>query len=79
MVINDLDATCPACSPDKTDSPLIVDSNAVLAFASAFKGLQSIARRNFQVRQRIRPIQLLKLSQGGPFEVLPPRNAVPPK
>lgn len=43
MIINDFDVVGAGVSPAKTNSPLSVDTNAVLASAAALEGFQSIA------------------------------------
>jgi len=42
VVINDFHMDGIAAGPLKTDAPLIVDANAVLAFAIAFQGPESV-------------------------------------
>jgi hypothetical protein len=39
MIVNDLDRMCAAISPNKTEPPLIVDPDAVLAFPVATQSL----------------------------------------
>jgi hypothetical protein len=51
MVIDDLDVECTAIVPDKTDTPLIVNSNAVLARSLSFESLQRIAGRNLEIAE----------------------------
>ena len=43
MIINNLDLEGIAVSPAKTDSPLVIDANTVLAGAVAFELLQAVA------------------------------------
>ena len=45
VIIDDLDLVSVAITPYKTDPPLIVDSNAVLALAIAGEFLEPISRR----------------------------------
>jgi hypothetical protein len=56
MVIDDLHFMRPILSPAETNSPLIVDPDAVLALPAALQGLQTIARwhpKFFQLCRRI--------------------------
>lgn len=46
MVIGDLDFVGVAVFPSKADAPLVVDSNAVLAFTIASQCFESVAGRN---------------------------------
>jgi hypothetical protein len=51
VVIDDLDLFCVCVSPKKTNSPLVIDSNAVLAFPVVFKPLKVISRQGGQICQ----------------------------
>jgi len=46
MIVNNLDLVGFASVPAKTNSPLIVDTNAVLTFAISVEFLKTIAGRN---------------------------------
>jgi len=48
MRINDFDFMGAVFAPGKTDSPLIVDADAVLSFAATFQCFKLITRRNFK-------------------------------
>lgn len=68
MIIDDLHVVTMAIAPDKTDSPLIVDSNGVLSFSLAAQSFQSIPRgrgQNSQLRGRM---QLQQFPQGDSLE-----------
>jgi hypothetical protein len=58
VVIGDLYIISVAISPDKADSVLIVNANAVLAFAVSRQGFEVIAREDRQIVQRTRAVQL---------------------
>jgi hypothetical protein len=60
MVINDLDRMNAVILPDKTDAPLIVDSDAVLIGPVSFQSLQPVARWNIQAVQRDSGVKKLK-------------------
>jgi hypothetical protein len=49
VVIHDLDAVGIAALPAEADSPLIIDANAVLAFAVSFERLELVPRRGLQI------------------------------
>ena len=51
MVVHDLDIVCVPGSPPKTDTPLVVHANAVLAGTIATEFLQTIPRWNSKVFQ----------------------------
>ena len=46
MVIYNLYILCISADPDKTNTPLIVDANAVLTCPISLQGFQSVARRH---------------------------------
>jgi len=46
MIINDLDIIGVAASPDETNAPLIIDSDAMLTLAIAFQRLKPVTRWN---------------------------------
>lgn len=48
MVVGDYNVACVAIVPAKTDTPLIVDADAVLMFSVATEGFQMITWRNSQ-------------------------------
>jgi hypothetical protein len=49
--------------PNETNTPLIVDADAVLAGSIAFEALQPICRRDSKVVENDRPIEQTQLSQ----------------
>jgi hypothetical protein len=63
VVINDFHIFCTCIRPTKTDSPLIVDADAVLTRTIAFERFKMIAGWNPQV---IKPISDFELSQFAP-------------
>src|SRR6266568_4413948 len=62
VIIRDFDVVRTVHFPDKTDTVLVVDSDAVLTFAFAFERLKSIPRRYAQINQIDRRFKLVKLS-----------------
>ena len=70
MIIRDLDVFRAPSSPNKANSVLLVNSDAVLAFTVSRKCLQSIAGGNLQFLQRLNRIELIQLSRGDLPELL---------
>ncbi len=69
VVIDDLNIyrTGRSFRPLKAYSPLVVDANAVLAFAIASQGLKAVAWQGRKVLERGRRFQTVKLQPGGPL------------
>jgi len=63
VVIDDLHIFCPDFCSTKTDAPLIVDTNAVLAGTVALQRLEAISGWHFQI---IQSAGNLELSQFAP-------------
>ncbi len=63
VVIDDLDLLGVGAGPTEADTPLVVDSNRVLATAIPLQGLQSIARRKLKEGQLDGGIDQLQLDQ----------------
>ena len=51
MIIDNLDVLRGALSPDETNSPLIIDSDALLPFPVAAQGLEPVSRNSGDVFQ----------------------------
>ncbi len=64
MIIHYFHVKCIATAPNKTQSPLVVDSNTVLAFPITVQFFQSISGRIFQIGQRISNMQKSQFSVG---------------
>ena len=75
MIVDDFDVRSPFRCPDKTDSPLLVDADAVLSLPIILQRFKSVARRYLQVVKNCRPIQLRKFAQGRSFDVHPALHA----
>ena len=54
MVITDLDIIGVSVGKPKTDAPLVVDRDGVLASAIAFECVQAVAGRDFEIRNLVR-------------------------
>jgi hypothetical protein len=74
MIIHDLDIFGTGFRPSKADSPLIVDSDAVLPGAITLQSLQTISRRNSQVIQTSRNFELPELATGHSLDIDESRN-----
>jgi hypothetical protein len=64
VIVDDLDVRRPRRSPDKADTPLVVDPDAVLASPIVLQRLESIARRHAKIAQRHRRVQHVQLPHG---------------
>jgi hypothetical protein len=62
VVIHDFDVFRSGRRPTKTQTPLFVDADAVLARPIAFQSLKTITRRNPQVVQPCRDFELPELA-----------------
>ena len=58
MVVNDLNPFWTSFAPPEADTPLIVDSNTVLSRSITAQTLESAARRDPEVFQTTRGINL---------------------
>jgi len=62
VVIHNFDRFRPSFRPVKTDTPLVIDANAVLSQPITFQDLKPITGRNAQVVQISSRMQLVKLA-----------------
>jgi hypothetical protein len=76
MIIDDFDVIRLAVAPDKTQPPLIVNADAVLAEPITLQRLQVIAGRYTQKIQCSGGMQLHQLSQCDAFKRLEPLYAL---
>ena len=70
VIVNYLNIMCVTVAPDETETPLIVDANAMLPFSLAMQLFQAVSRRCRQVAQFGRAIQLAKLPTGHELDCL---------
>jgi hypothetical protein len=68
MVIDDLDLVSVSLTPCEANAPLIVDADAVLAFAVTFQSLQSVARQRRKGAQIGRGVEHIQFSQRLPLD-----------
>jgi hypothetical protein len=74
VVIDDLDFPGVPVAPDEADSPLIIDTNAVLTLPASMEWLEAVSRGNGQVRKRPRRMQQQQLPARDAFERSVTRN-----
>jgi hypothetical protein len=75
-MVHDLNVRSTISCPSKTQTPLIIDSNAVLAFSFTFWCLKAIAWRYLQILEPSRPLELLELSERLALERRPTLNRI---
>ena len=63
MVVNDLTPFWTSVAPPKADTPLIIDSDTVLPRTITAQTLEPVARRNPQILQTTRSVDLTQLAQ----------------
>ena len=76
MIIGDLYIISVTVSPNKTYPILIVYANAVLTLAISRERFEAIARKNRQVAQLTRAVQLHQFALGYPGDVLKAANTL---
>ena len=76
MVIHDFHVVGVTLPPDKTDPPLVVNADAVLALPVTPQALQAVAGRGGKVAELGGAIQLSQLALGDPLDpLIPPHPA----
>ena len=80
MVVNDLNPFWTSVAPPKADTPLIIDSNTVLPRTITAQTLESVTRRNPEVFQTARSVNLTQLAQRDAHDArIEGRNRLPRK
>jgi hypothetical protein len=69
VIVDDFHVIRIPVVPAKTDSPLIINPNAVLADAGAFKLFESIARRHSQFCEPLSGIDNAELAEHGALQL----------
>jgi hypothetical protein len=69
MVVHNFDVIGSSCRPTEAQPELVVHSDAVLPSTVAFERFQRISRRNTEVIQAERDLQLTKLASRNRFNV----------
>jgi hypothetical protein len=72
VVVNNLYAVSVAIQPNKTNPPLLVDTNAALAGSISAQCFKSITWQNLQILQASRPVEDEKLTSCRPLEPIEP-------
>jgi hypothetical protein len=75
MIVDYLNVEGVIPRPHETDSPLLVDSDAVLALSVTPKQFQPISRNGLQVCEAGRAVNHLKFSHGGLLNALKPQHS----
>ena len=63
MVVNDLNPFWTSIAPLEADTPLIINSDTVLRHMVTTQTLEPVARRNPEVFQTTRSVNLIQLAQ----------------
>ena len=63
MVVNDLNPFWTSVAPPEADTPLIIDSDAVLSCSITAQMLEPVARRNPKILETTRGVNLPQLAQ----------------
>ena len=63
MVVNDFNPFWTSVAPPEADTPLIVDSDTVLARTITAQTLEPVARRNPKILETTRSVDLTQLAQ----------------
>jgi hypothetical protein len=74
MIVHDLDQIRTVVAPLKTNPPLIVDADRMLATAIAFQGFEPVAGRLPEIVELSRAIQQEQFAAGLPFDGAKPRH-----
>lgn len=69
MIIDYFDIVCVSLTPTETNSPLIIDSDAVLPFTISAQLFKTISRGYAQVPYLNRGINHEKLPEGNPLNI----------
>ena len=69
MIVHDFNVVRVAFAPVKTDSPLVVDANAVLSLSSAFQGFEPVARRHGHLPQFRSCVQQQQFPSGAALNI----------
>lgn len=69
MIVNNLDLEGIAVPPSKTDSPLVIDANTVLAGAIAFELLQAVAGRYAEIFELLGRVHYAELPEHESMEL----------
>lgn len=80
MVVNDLNPFWTSVAPPEADTPLIIDSDTVLSCSITAQMLEPVARRDPEVFQTTRGVNLPQLAQRNASDArVEGRNRLPRK
>ncbi len=77
VIVNDLNVIAVTVVPAKTETPLVVNTNAVLARPVALQSFQMISRRTGHIIQNDSAVQLAQFSLRNPFNGAEAGGALP--
>lgn len=75
MAVHDFNVHGMSADPTKADSPLIVDTDAVLSGAVTFQDLEPVAKWDAQILQTPRLVEVQEPTARDPLDGLQPRHA----
>ena len=78
MIVHDLNIVCVPVAPDEAQTPLFVDSNAMLSFSVTMQQFQAIAGWRCQIAQFRRAVRLSKLAACNVLDCLKAAAALAP-
>lgn len=70
MIVDDFYVVCVPILPVKTNSPLVVDPDAVLSGPLSSQRFQAISRHGSQVSEGTRRLKVIELSLGYPGDLM---------
>jgi hypothetical protein len=70
VVVDDLDVLRPSLGPPETNTPLLVDADAVGTSPVSLELLEPVPRRHPQIIERLGGIENEQLSQSGTLNIL---------
>jgi hypothetical protein len=79
VVVHYFDLVSAVVVPNKTDSPLVIDANAVLSFSIALQGFQVIAGWHSQADQFSDGMQLQQLTPSHALDIVEPGHRLASK
>ena len=69
MVIRDFDVERVTAAPFETDSPLVIDSDAILTGTISLEFFKSVTRRSLQVLQILCTVEIDQSASGDPLDI----------
>jgi hypothetical protein len=69
MVINNFNGECIVVFPDEADTPLVINTDAVLPGPVAFQGFQAISGRHSHIIQSFSAVELHQFAKCGALDI----------